>query len=183
MQAAVGNDACAICDSTETVVARPRVHLHREPRDAEEERDRDACHQRERLRRVLGLRALERADAVRDRLDAGQRGRSRCERAQQRRRASPFRFPRRRDEARWPAGRFRPRISRCPSRASRTSRARSRTSAAQTAVRIRGRRAGSRASAARRKRGTATRGSGWSDGAADVIARIPAATETATVRM
>ncbi len=45
-----------------------------EPRDAEEHRDRDRAHDREGGCRVLRLGALERGDAVGDRLHAGERG-------------------------------------------------------------------------------------------------------------
>ena len=60
-------------------MARAGVHLHREIRDAEEESHGDRGHQKQRPRRVLRLRPLEGGDAVGDRLDAGQRCRSRGE--------------------------------------------------------------------------------------------------------
>ena len=70
----LGNVARAICETTETLRARPRAHLHGEPRDADEERDRDHAEDGERARRVACLRMPERADAVRDRLDAREGG-------------------------------------------------------------------------------------------------------------
>ena len=62
--------------------ARPGVHLHRQPRDAEEEQIAIAPYVAA-SRRVLGLRTAEGGHAVRDRLHAGQRGRARGERLEQ----------------------------------------------------------------------------------------------------
>ena len=63
--------------------ARPRVQVHREIRDAEEEEDRDRAEDRERGRRVLAVRAAERVHPVCDRLHTGQRGRAGRERAEE----------------------------------------------------------------------------------------------------
>ena len=52
------------------------MQMDGEVRDAEEEEDRDRAEDGERLRRVLAVWPAERVDAVRDRLDAGQRGRA-----------------------------------------------------------------------------------------------------------
>ena len=60
-------------------LARPRVHVDGEVRDAEEERDRDHPERAKRPGGVPALRRLEGADAVRDRLDAGEGDRSRGE--------------------------------------------------------------------------------------------------------
>ena len=54
-------------------VARQGVHVDGQVRDADEQRDRHSAHDQQGLRRVPALRRLERTDAVRDRLDAGQR--------------------------------------------------------------------------------------------------------------
>src|SRR5438093_1486811 len=60
------------------------VHLRdeRERGDADEHRDRQCAHDHERLLRVLRLRLLECRDAVRNRLNAGERRTSGRERAQ-----------------------------------------------------------------------------------------------------
>ena len=62
-------------------LARHRVLVHGQVGDAEEEGDRDHAKHRERPRSVTPVRATERVDAVRNRLDPGQRGRAGRERA------------------------------------------------------------------------------------------------------
>ena len=76
-----GSPACDLRDHRDAR-ARGGVHRDREIRDAEEERDRDRAHRDERERGVPALGATKRADAVRDRLDAGQRRGARRERLQ-----------------------------------------------------------------------------------------------------
>ena len=61
------------------VVARVRVEVVGQHRDAEEQRAEDDRHPRERGRRVLRLRPAERGHAVGDRLDAGERDGARRE--------------------------------------------------------------------------------------------------------
>jgi len=61
---------------------RPCVHVHREPRHSDEHRGRDRPQHQQRRRRIAAVGATERVDAVRNRLHAGEGGRSRRERAQ-----------------------------------------------------------------------------------------------------
>ncbi len=74
--------------------ARPRVQMHREIRDAEEEEDRDRAEDRQGGGCVLAVRLAEGVHAVGDRLDPGERRRTGREGAQEheeRDRAGPYR--------------------------------------------------------------------------------------------
>ena len=79
-----GKTPRAISESTDgvPVVVGTRVHVHSEPRDSDEHRDRDHAENQERLRGVHAVWPAERVDTVRDRLDAGQRRRARREGSQ-----------------------------------------------------------------------------------------------------
>ena len=69
-----GEDRTGDLGEQRDALARAGPGLDGEIGDAEEERDRDHAQDDERLRRVVALRRLEGADAVRDRLDACERG-------------------------------------------------------------------------------------------------------------
>ena len=77
-----GKTARAICETTESVELGRACVLHSEIGDADEDRDRDDAEHAERPRSVLRLRVTESVDAVRDRLDAGERARAGRERLQ-----------------------------------------------------------------------------------------------------
>ena len=71
-----------LADDRPLLADRDPVDVGRQVGDPQEHRDRDDPHDQQGLGGVLRLRAAERRHAVRDRLDAGERGRARRERVQ-----------------------------------------------------------------------------------------------------